>query len=238
MKRFFFRIYCVRPRGGVSVSLPAMNPLDTNDLEKWPIGHGKKMQDINRQPIYSSWSSANNKFSGLASNIKASFGVFVSDVVLSQVAPTGDSFEIALVSLSAISLVWCLLKVSRDAADEASASRSGEMSESAAIVGTLVDVLELAESVGVVFVIRIALQYVQTSLTSIHSEAVYSVISLVLFFCFDTFGRIGSSGRKPYSDWGSFVKAVEKTAERPDDALQDTRWVQMVRPITSSISPG
>jgi|TARA_B110000211_G_scaffold214194_1_gene255416 hypothetical protein len=213
---------------------------DFGDLAAAPVEHEKPLQRI-----FVSRAGTAGKFTGLAANIKASFGVFVSDVVLSQVRPDGDSFEIALAALSAISLVWCVLGAAREVAASAHRSTHGGKSESVALVGTFVDVLELLESVGVVFVIRIALQYVQKSLTSIHSEAVYTVISLVLFFCFDAFGRIGSSSDAPYDDWGVFVSVVKRAVGPPDPAASsetraapmDTRWVPMVRPIASSISP-
>jgi hypothetical protein len=175
------------------------------------------------QLIYRQSAAGGSKFGGLANNIKSSFGVFVSDVVLSEVTPVGDKFEIAFAAVAAVSLVWTLL----------AAARLGD--GGSGLLSTFEDVLELLESVGVVFVIRVALQYVQSSLTSIHSGTIYCATSLVLFFCFDAFGRIGSAERCAYRTWPEFRAAVRRHAHGGPD---DTGWARMLRPLASSLSPG
>jgi hypothetical protein len=180
-----------------------------------------------QQLIYLNPSRSGSQFGGLATNVKASFGVFVSDVVLRQVTPLGDTFEIAVAAVAAISLVWCLL----------GAGRSTVAPQGGGLVGSFVDVLELLESVGVVFVIRLALQHVQSSLTSIHSQSIYCATSLVLFFCFDAFGRIGGRTACPYTTWQDFDAAVD--AARVGDAwVDEAGWQRMLRPLSSSIAPG
>jgi hypothetical protein len=137
--------------------------------------------------------SGNYSAGQIVSSVRAAFGVFVTDAILSDASSGGDPVELVLATVSVIAALWKYMHVMREWKEGACALDGGAGAACTAhwrVASVVFDLALLIESVCAILLVRILTQAAQDSVGTTSSRAVYLFVSLLVFVGIDAMSKL------------------------------------------------